>query len=80
MFFTLEAHGTRSYHADINEQDLKELETELELDEGEPPPFDPDIVKIISEVIPDVRRPSDVESALDLYTTVIGKIRETEQG
>ena len=74
MFFTPEAHGTRSYHADINEHDLKELETELELDEGEPPPFDPDIVKIISEIIPDVRRPSDVESALDLYTTVIGKI------
>lgn len=78
MFFTPETCNARSYHAEINIDDLTEMETELELDEGEPDMYDKNIVEVVKAVRPNWKRPKTIEEAQDLFIAVMEEVESIE--
>ena len=78
MYFMPETQEAEDYHANICVEELLDMETELELGEGEPPMYDPRVLDIVNEVLPDWEKPKNVESAQDLFVEIIGKVTDID--
>ena len=78
LFFLPEESGTRCYGFEYVEEELLQIETELENDEGQPDWVQPDFITAVNRLIPDCTPPTSFAEAEELYVTIIGRINALE--
>ena len=78
MFYLPNEFDTENFAAEFNLCEIEPIETELEMDSGQPCLHNEDFIEIVNIVCPEWDYPTTVEEAQELYIAILCRIAAYE--